>query len=100
MEVIVLLIRKSKWKVYSYIVKEMIIGQILINYKTSRLYGKHPECSLCVHATYLVSANKEKMEEYVRPNYGNKVFTVEEVIEGGWAFCNQLNALSSNFEKK
>lgn len=44
---------------------------------------KHPECSMCVHAVYKVSPEKTKMKSHVRPNRGNKVFTVEEVIEGG-----------------
>jgi glycosyltransferase involved in cell wall biosynthesis len=44
---------------------------------------KHPECSMCVHAAYRVSPEKTKMKSHVRPNRGNKVFTVEEVIEGG-----------------
>jgi glycosyltransferase involved in cell wall biosynthesis len=43
---------------------------------------KHPECSMCVHAAYRVSPEKTKMKSHVRPNRGNKVFTVEEVIEG------------------
>lgn len=43
---------------------------------------KHPECSMCVHAAYRVSPEKIKMKSHVRPNRGNKVFTVEEVIEG------------------
>ena len=44
---------------------------------------KHPECSMCVHAAYRVSPNKEKLKLRIRPNDGNKIFTVEEVIEGG-----------------
>ncbi len=43
----------------------------------------HPECSMCVHAAYRVSPSKRKLEKHVRPNKGNKIFTVEEVIEGG-----------------
>lgn len=43
---------------------------------------KHPECSMCVHAVYKVSPEKTKMKSHVRPNRGNKVFIVEEVIEG------------------
>lgn len=44
---------------------------------------KHPECSMCVHAAYRVSPEKIKIKSHVRPNRGNKVFTVEEVIQGG-----------------
>lgn len=43
---------------------------------------KHTECSLCVHAGYRVSPEKIKMKPHIRPNRGNKIFTVEEVIEG------------------
>jgi hypothetical protein len=44
---------------------------------------KHPECSMCVHAAYRILPDKTKLKLHVRPNRGNKVFTVEEVIEGG-----------------
>ena len=43
----------------------------------------HPECSLCVHAGYAVSAIDKKKQWRNRPNKGEKSFTVEEVIEGG-----------------
>lgn len=43
----------------------------------------HPECSMCVHAAYRVTPNKKKHNNHVRPHYGNKIFTVQEVIEGG-----------------
>lgn len=42
---------------------------------------KNPECSMCVHAAYRVTSDKKKLKSHVRPNRGNKVFTVEEVIE-------------------
>ncbi len=44
---------------------------------------RHPECSLCVHAAYKVLPDKKKLRSRVRPNRGDKVFTAEEVIEGG-----------------
>ncbi|MBN2396547.1 MAG: glycosyltransferase [Candidatus Atribacteria bacterium] len=44
---------------------------------------KYPECSICVHAAYRVSPEKIKKKPYIRPNRGNKIFTTEEVIEGG-----------------
>lgn len=44
---------------------------------------KNAACSMCVHAAYRVSPNKTKLKSHVKPNQGNKVFTVEEVIEGG-----------------
>ena len=43
----------------------------------------HPECSLCVHAGYVVSAVNKKKQDINRPNKGDKSYTVEEVIEGG-----------------
>ena len=43
----------------------------------------HPECSLCVHAGYIVSAVDKKKRDINRPNKGEKSFTVEEIIEGG-----------------
>lgn len=43
----------------------------------------HPECSLCVHAGYVVSAVDKKIQNINRPNKGEKSFTIEEVIEGG-----------------
>lgn len=44
---------------------------------------QHSECSLCVHRGYVVSALEKKVISSIRPNRGNKVFTVSEVIEGG-----------------
>lgn len=44
---------------------------------------KHPECSLCVHAAYTVQSDRNKLGLPIRPNHGNKVFTVGEVIRGG-----------------
>ncbi|MGE7689367.1 glycosyltransferase family 2 protein [Lysinibacillus sp. NPDC097214] len=43
----------------------------------------HPECSLCVHGGNVVTASEKKLISHNRPNKGNKVFTVAEVIEGG-----------------
>lgn len=43
---------------------------------------KNPECSMCVHAAYKVNSNKRKLISHARPNRGNKVFTVDEVIKG------------------
>lgn len=45
----------------------------------------HPECSLCVHGGYVVSADEKKITMLNRPSKGNKTFTVSEVIEGGGA---------------
>lgn len=43
----------------------------------------HPECSMCVHAAEKVSAVTKKRVAAVRPAHRNKIFSVEEVIEGG-----------------
>ena len=43
----------------------------------------NPECSLCVHAGKLMSASRKKIISYYRPNKGNKLYEVSEVIEGG-----------------
>ena len=48
---------------------------------------KHPECSICIHAAYRVLPDKTKLKLHVRPNRGNKVFTVEEVIHDNWIFA-------------
>jgi len=43
----------------------------------------HPECSLCVHAAFRVNDEGKKLNYHIRPNTGNKEYTVEEVIIGG-----------------
>lgn len=43
----------------------------------------NPNCSLCVHGGYLVTAAEKKVLSSNRPNNSNKLFTIEEVIEGG-----------------
>lgn len=43
----------------------------------------HPSCSVCVHAGYMVNENKEMKKRHVRPNIGDKEFTVKEIILGG-----------------
>lgn len=42
----------------------------------------HPECSLCVHAAYIVNVMGKRIKP-VRPHIGNKIFSVAEIIEGG-----------------
>lgn len=44
---------------------------------------KNPDCSLCVHSGHIVTADKKTRLSSKRPSKKNKVFTVEEVIEGG-----------------
>ncbi|MGE6414204.1 glycosyltransferase [Planococcus kocurii] len=44
---------------------------------------RHPECSMCVHAAEKVSAITKKTVATVRPGHKNKIYSVEEVIEGG-----------------
>lgn len=43
----------------------------------------HDECTLCVHAGYLVDGNKKQLKNKVRPNIGNRIYTVEEIIKSG-----------------
>jgi len=43
----------------------------------------HPGCSLSVHAAYRVNVKNKKIGRHFRPHYGNKIFTVEEMILGG-----------------
>lgn len=43
----------------------------------------HPECSMCVHAAEKVSAITKKTVSAIRPSQKDKIFSVEEVIEGG-----------------
>lgn len=41
---------------------------------------KHPEYSLCTHATKRVNELGEDLKRDVRPNIGNKEFTIEEML--------------------
>lgn len=67
----------------------------------------HSDCTLCVHAAYIVNVNGRKIK-LVRPNAGNKIFTVEEVIEGGGGlfatntmmYPRHLDANKPDFYKK
>ena len=43
----------------------------------------HPECSMCVHAAERVSAVTKKTVSSIRPSHKDKIYSVEEVIEGG-----------------
>ncbi|WP_394121464.1 glycosyltransferase family 2 protein [Planococcus donghaensis] len=43
----------------------------------------HPECSMCVHAAERVSAVTQKTVSTIRPSHKDKIYSVEEVIEGG-----------------
>nr|WP_320025657.1 glycosyltransferase [uncultured Acetobacterium sp.] len=42
----------------------------------------HSDCTLCVHAAYIVNVMGKKIKP-IRANLGNKIFSVEEIIEGG-----------------
>lgn len=44
---------------------------------------KNIDCSLCVHSGHIVDAADKTILSSNRPNKGNKIFTVDEVIEGG-----------------
>lgn len=46
----------------------------------------HPECSLCVHAVYMVKPDKSDLKRHLRPNIGNRIYTVEDIISGGGGF--------------
>jgi glycosyltransferase involved in cell wall biosynthesis len=43
----------------------------------------HPECSLCVHAGYMVNENKELQKKHVRPSIGDREFSIHEIISSG-----------------
>lgn len=47
----------------------------------------NPECSLCVHAAHRVKPDKKRLKSSVRPNKGNKIYSVDEVILGGCLFA-------------
>lgn len=54
-------------------------------YKLQKQVGymeMHPECSLCVHAAYIVNVMRKRKEQ-VRPSKMSKTFSTEEVIKGG-----------------
>jgi len=67
----------------------------------------HPDCTLCVHAAYIVNVMGRKIKS-VRPNVGNKIFTIEEIIEGGGGlfatntimYPRRLDAGKPDFYKK
>jgi glycosyltransferase involved in cell wall biosynthesis len=42
----------------------------------------HPECSLCVHAAFVVLQNKKKLRSCIQASQSDKIFNVEEVIAG------------------
>ena len=43
----------------------------------------HPDCSLCVHGAYHVSADNKRLKSVSRACKKDKLFSAEEVIEGG-----------------
>lgn len=43
----------------------------------------HLECSLCVHASYMIIRNEKKLRKTIRPCIGNKEFSIEEIIKTG-----------------
>lgn len=43
----------------------------------------NPDCSLCVHSAFKFSETRKKMVGEVRPGRKDKIFSAEEVIEGG-----------------
>ncbi len=59
--------------------------------KQAAYMESHPECTLCVHAAYIANQDGTKLKPNIRPARGNKIFTVEEIIEG----CGGLFATNS-----
>ena len=43
----------------------------------------HPECSMCVHASYRVKPNKRRKIKHVRPHIGDRDYNVQDIILGG-----------------
>lgn len=41
------------------------------------------KCSMCAHGSIHVTEENNRLDTVSRPHHGNKIFTVEEVIEGG-----------------
>jgi glycosyltransferase involved in cell wall biosynthesis len=52
----------------------------------------HPECSLCVHAAFMVLPNKKKLRSLIQPSQCDKLFTAEEVMmrDGGLFATNSM----------
>ena len=47
----------------------------------------HPDCSLCIHAGYIVSAKEKKILRKNRPSKTSRYMSVEEIIKLGGDFC-------------
>lgn len=58
----------------------------------------NPECSMCVHAAQKVSSIRKKVVSKVRPSSKSRIFTVEELIEGGGDFV-ATNSIVYDIEK-
>lgn len=43
----------------------------------------HPECSVCVHAGHSVNLDSKVIDKPLRPNNGNKIYNIGEIISGG-----------------
>lgn len=61
--------------------------------KQVRYMEENPGCSMCVHAALNVTENNEVLSSVLRPNHGDKVFTADEVIEGGGGLFPTNSAL-------
>jgi glycosyltransferase involved in cell wall biosynthesis len=46
---------------------------------------KHPGCSMCVHAAYIINEQTKKKIGEIRPFHSNRIVFIEEIIEGGGA---------------
>ena len=46
----------------------------------------HPECDICAHPAYTVNAKSKEIVGKLEPSKENRIFTLEEVINGGGGF--------------
>lgn len=61
---------------------------------------QHPECSLCVHAGYVVSAAKKEIIRHSRPYKENKFYSADEIIEfGGGLFLSNSMLYRKKFDE-
>lgn len=66
--------------------------------KQVKALEKHPECDMCAHAALMVDAKGKERISILQPSTVNKIFTVEDVINGGGGFVatNSLMIRSKN----
>lgn len=66
--------------------------------KQVKALEKHPECDICAHTALMVDAKSKERISIIQPSIVNKIFTVEDVINGGGGFVatNSLMFRSEN----